>query len=177
MLAFSGVYNFLLVLHLLAVIVGFGPTVMAAAYGAKAKARQGREGLAIAESTYEVISTYSEWLIYSVPITGILLVMTSDDAWEFSDTWISLSFLLYIVSLGIVHAVHQPNIRRMNQLMGELVSAGPPSGGGAGSAARGGPPPQLAEIEARGKRAGMVGGLLNLLLVTIVALMVFKPGT
>jgi uncharacterized membrane protein len=171
MLALSGIYKFLLVLHLLAVIVGFGPTVMAAAYGAKAKARQGREGLAIAETTYDVISNYAVWPIYAVPILGILLVLTSDDAWKFSQTWISLSFLLYFVAIGIVHAIHQPNIRRMNQLMAELVAAGPPAGG-----AGGGPPPQVAEIEARGKRAGMVGGVLNLLLVVIVALMVWKPG-
>lgn len=170
MFALSTTYKVLLVLHLLAVIVGFGPTVMAAAYGAKAKARKGREGLAIAESTYEVISTYAEWLIYSVPITGILMILTSDDAWKFSQAWISASFLLYIIALGIVHAVHMPNIRRMNQLMAEVTSGGAPPGGG-------GPPPQVAEIEARGKRVAAVGGLLNLILVTIVVLMVFKPGT
>ena len=169
MFALSTTYKVLLVLHLLAVIVGFGPTVMAAAYGAKAKARRGREGLAIAEATYEVISTYAEWLIYSVPITGILMILTSDDAWKFSQAWISASFALYIIALGIVHAVHMPNIRKMNQLLAEVASGGPPTGGG--------PPPQVAEIEARGKRVAAVGGLLNVLLVTIVVLMVFKPGT
>ncbi len=165
----SGIYKLLLVLHLMAVIAGFGPTLLAGAFGAKAKARGGREGQAIAETTYDVLSTWGTWIIYTVPIFGILLVITSDDAWQFSDTWISLSFLLYIVSLGIVHAVLYPNLRRMNQLMAELHAGGPPGGGG--------PPPQVAELEARGKRAGALGGLLNVILVVIVVLMVWKPGT
>ncbi len=165
----SGIYKFLLVLHILAVIAGFGPAVMAAAFGAQAKARRGREGLAIAEATFTVISKYAEWFIYSVPVLGILLVLVSDDAVKFSDTWISLSFLLYIVALGLVHGVHFKNLKRMNVLMAELA-AGPPAGAG-----KGGPPPQVAELEQRGKQVAMVGTVLNLLLVAIVFLMVWKP--
>jgi uncharacterized membrane protein len=167
----SGVYKFLLVLHLLAAIVGFGPTVLAAVFGAKAKARGGREGQAIAETTYDVMHDVAEWIIYAVPILGILLVLTSDDAWKFSDAWISFSFLLYIAALGIVHALHFPNIKRMNLLMAELnTGTGPPGSGG-------GPPPQVAELEQRGKKAAGLGMLLNVMLVIIVFLMVWKPGS
>lgn len=171
MLAVSGLYKTLLVLHLLAVILGFGPAMMAGFYGAEAKKRRGREGLAIAEATYKVVGTYAEWFIYAVPVLGILLVLASDDAWKFSQAWVSLSFLIYIAAIGIVHAVHLPNLRRMNALMAELVNGAPPAGG-----ATGGPPPQVAEIEARGKKAGMVGGALSLMAVVVVILMVFKPG-
>lgn len=165
----SGVYKFLLVLHLLAAIVGFGPTVLAAVFGAKAEARGGREGQAIAETTYDVMHDVAEWVIYAVPIFGILLVLTSDDAWKFSDAWISFSLLLYIAALAIVHALHFPNIKRMNQLMAELnAGSGPPGSGG-------GPPPQVAELEQRGKKAAGLGMLLNVMLVTIVVLMVWKP--
>lgn len=165
----SGLYKFIFVLHLLAVIAGFGPTILAPAFGAQAKARQGREGLAIAEATLDVISKYAEWIIYSVPIFGILLVLVSDDAIDFGDTWISASLTLYIVALGLVHAIHFKNLKRMNVLMAELA-AGPPPG-----AAGGGPPPQVAELEQRGKQVAMVGMILNVILVTIVALMVWKP--
>ena len=34
----------------------------------------------------------------------------------------------------------------------------------------------MAELEERGKRAGMFGATLNLLLVAIVFLMIYKPG-
>jgi uncharacterized membrane protein len=166
----SGTYKFVFVLHLLAVIIGFGSVMLSGVFGAKAKARGGREGAAVAEVTLDVAEHWSEWFIYAVPILGIVLILVSDDAWKFSQTWISLSLLLYIVALGLVHAVHFPNLRRMNVVAAEL-GAGPPPGG-----AGGGPPPQVAELEARGKRAAAVGGVLNLLVVVIVFLMVWKPG-
>jgi uncharacterized membrane protein len=166
----SGIYKVLFVLHLLTVIVGFGPLMLAGLFGAKAKARGGREGHAIAESTYDVMNT-AQWAVYATPILGILLVLTSDDVWKFSQTWISLSFLLYFVALGLSHAVHLKNLRRMNELMAELA-AGP----AAGPSTAGGPPSQAVELEERGKQAALVGGILNLMVVIIVALMVFKPG-
>jgi hypothetical protein len=101
------------------------------------------------------------------------MILTSDDVWKFSQAWISLAFLLYIVALGIVHGVHYPNLRRMNALMAELsVGGGAPAGGGA----TGGRPPQLAELEDRGKRVAAVGGLLHLDLAIILILMIWKPG-
>lgn len=173
----SGVYKLLLVLHLLAVIVGFGPTVLAGVFGAKAKARRGPQGQAIAEATFEVVKDWAEKFIYAVPVLGILLVLASDDAWQFSDAWISFSFLLYFVGLGVVHGAHLPNLRRMNSLMAELSAGAPPAGGPPPGAMAGGPPPQVAELEERGKRAAAIGGFLNVLLVIIVVLMVWKPGS
>jgi len=164
----SGVYKFLLFLHLMAVIVGFGPWMLATAFDVKARARPGREGLAIAETTYDVIRTYAEWAVYAVPILGILLVLTSDDTWKFSQAWISTAFLLYIVLLAVAHAVHFKNLKRINELMAEL--AGRPAGG------PGGPPAQVAELEQRTRQSAMVGGILNLIVAVIVLLMVFKPG-
>ncbi len=168
--AWSATYKVMLVLHLLSVIIGFGTVFLAGVYGAKAKARQGEGGLAISEAAYDVNTNWAEWFIYAVPITGIILILVSDDVWKFSQEWISFSLLLYIVSLGIVHGAHLPNIRRMNALMGELVAGPPPGQGGSG------PPPQVAELEQRGKRAAVLGGILNLLLIVLVVLMVFKPG-
>ncbi len=165
----SGVYKFVLVLHILAAIVGFGSVFLAGVFGAKAQARGGREGLAISEVVFDVAEHWSTWFIYAVPVLGIVLILVSQDAWKFSQMWISLSFLLYIVGIGLSHGLHFPNLRRMNVLGAELVS-------GAASPAGGGPPPQVAELEARGKRAAAVGSILNLLVVAILFLMVFKPG-
>jgi uncharacterized membrane protein len=168
----SGIYKFVFLLHIFTVIAGFGPTIIAPFFGMEAKARRGKEGLAIAEATTKVIATRAEPFIYAVPIFGILLVLLSDDAWKFSHLWVSLSFLLYIVAMAIVHAIHFPNLKAMNRAMAALAE-GPPPGAGA---ATGGPPPQVAELEARGKKAGMVGGLLNLMLIGILVLMIWKPG-
>ncbi len=166
----SGIYKFMLVLHILTVIVGFGSVFLMGVFGAKAKARGGREGAAIGEAAYEVGRNWSEWFIYAVPILGILLVLFSDDEIRFSEAWISWSFLLYIVSIGIAHAVHFPNLRRMNQLAAELAAGAPMAAESAG------PPPQVAELEARGKRAAAAGAALNLIMIVILFLMVWQPG-
>lgn len=161
-------YRLLLVLHIVAAVIGFGTMFAAGFYGLAAKASRGKEAQAIAEATYKVTTTVGEWAIYAVPLLGILLILTSDDTWKFSQVWISLSFLVYVGALGLVHGVHLPNIRQMNALLGQLA-AGPQPGAG-------GPPPQVAELEARGKKAGLVGGILNVAWVLVVFLMVFKPG-
>ena len=57
-------------------------------------------------------------------------------------------------------------------LMRELVAAGAPGPG----ATPAGPPPQAAELEALGKQVAAVGTVLDLLLIVILFLMVWKPG-
>ena len=81
-----------------------------------------------------------------------------------------LSILFYIAAIGFSHGFQQPNARRMVALAEELVNGGPPPEGAQG------PPPQVAEMEATGKKLAMGGGILNLALLVIIVLMVFKPG-
>src|SRR2546425_7056804 len=71
----SGVHKFLLVLHLLAVVIGFGAVFLNGVYGTLAKNRKGSEGLAIAEANYTVSVHWGEMFIYAVPIFGILMVL------------------------------------------------------------------------------------------------------
>jgi uncharacterized membrane protein len=164
----SGIYKFVLVLHLIAVVVGFGGVVLNGLYGARAKRAGGREGLAISETNFWITERVAEPAIYAVPILGILLIVTSDDVWKFDQKWISFSFLLYIVGIALTHAVMRPALKRMNALQAELAAPGvAPAGGGA--------PPQVAELESLGQRVGAVGAVLNVLLVVIIALMVWKP--
>jgi hypothetical protein len=63
-----------------------------------------------------------------------------------------------------------PRVRRLIALQRELVAGGPPPAGA------GGPPPQVVEMEQLGKQVGLLGSLLNLAVVIILVLMVFKPG-
>lgn len=167
----SGIYKALLVLHILAAIVGFGGVMLNGVYGLQAKKRRGPEGLAIAEANYFVSTKAAEPAIYLVFVFGVLLVLTSDDVWSFGDLWVSLAMGLYVVAIGLSHGVMIPTVRRMNALMAELVDMGPPSPQGA----TGGPPPQALELEQRGKTVGMVGAVLNLVVVVILALMIWKP--
>ena len=166
----SGTYKFVLVLHLLSAIVGFGAVFLNAIYGQQARARKGREGLAISEANF-LVSEVGTYFIYAVFVFGVLLVLLSSEAWKFEQFWIWGSMGLYIIGLGLSHGVLRPNVRRMQGLMRELSEGGPPPG-----AASGGPPPQVAELEERGRRVGVTGATLNVILVLILFLMVWKPG-
>lgn len=165
----SGIYKSLEVLHILAAIVGFGSVILNGIHGAQAKKRKGTEGLAIVDSTLAV-SDVAQKAIYAVFVLGILLVLVSDGTHEFGHLWISASMGLYIVAVGISHAVLQKNVKRMRTLMAELAAGGPPPAG-----APAGPPPQVAELEQRGKTVAMSSMVLDVFLVAILALMVWKP--
>ena len=167
----STAYDVVLVLHLLTVIVGFGTVMLNGIRGAEAKKRPGPGGLAIGESGHRV-NTVAEYVIYAVPVFGIGLVFMSDGNWTFAQTWVWLSLLLYVIGIGVSHAVLIPAEKRMNALAAELVAAGPPPVG----APAGSPPPQVAEMEGLEKKLAASGGYLNLTVVVILCLMVFKPG-
>ncbi len=163
----SGAYKFVLVLHLLAVVVGFGGMVLAGVLGTKARAKGGPEGHTLSEVAFDVTEHLAQWFIYAVPVFGIALILMSKDVWKFSQMWISISFLLYIVFLGLLHGLHLPTLRRVNELGAELNGTGRTAGG---------VPAQAGELDALAKKAAAVGGALNLIWVVVLILMVFKPG-
>jgi len=154
----SGIYKFLFVLHILAAIVGFGSVMLNGVYAAHVSRRPGPEGAAIAEANYDVSFGWAMWFIYGVIILGLALVGLSDKAWKFSQTWVWLSVVLYLVLIGLVHGLHRPNERRLLELL------------------RAGPTADTAEIERRAQLAGRVGPVLSLIVVAILFLMVWKPG-
>ena len=163
----SNFYKAVVVLLILCAIVGFGAVFLNGLYGNEMKKRRGADSLAIYEANYTV-SKVGEYFIYAVFIFGLALVGMSDQEWKFSQTWIWLAITLYIIALGISHGVLFPAVKRMGVLMREMIAAGPP--------ATPGPPPQATEMEALGKRLAAAGATLNVMLVIILVLMVFKPG-
>lgn len=154
----SGFYELVLVLHILAVVIGFGGMFIAGFYGNEARNRPGPEGLAVAETTLKVTGQIPTIAVCAAPILGLILVFISDDTWKFSEAWVSLSFLLYFVLMGLATAVQVPTIRKIVALR---------------AGANGGMTP---EMEALGKKAATVGAIVNVLWVVVLFLMVFKPG-
>jgi hypothetical protein len=147
----STAYKVVFVLHVLAVIVGFGTVCLNGIRGAEAKKRPGPGGLAIGESGFRV-NQVAEKFIYAVPVLGLALVGMSDGVWEFGQTWVWLSLVLYVIGIGVSHSV--------------LIPSEP----------AGGPPPQVVEMEGLEKKLAGAGTFLNVLVVVVVALMIFKPG-
>lgn len=165
------VYDALLFLHITCAIVGFGAVTLNALYGAEARSRPGPGGLAITQANYKV-GGVGQYFIYAVFVFGFLLVLVTNDPAElFGELWISLSILLYIVALGISHGIMKPTVKKMIALQEEMVAAGPPP-----ADAPPGPPPQAALMPPLGKKLATFGPVLNVLLLVILYLMVFKPG-
>jgi uncharacterized membrane protein len=162
----SGIYKFLLVLHILSAIVGLGAVMLNGLYAAQTRKRPGSTGRAVLEANL-FVSEVATYVIYAIAVFGILLVVASDEAWKFSQTWIWLSLLLYVIAIGISHAVMRPGGKRIQELMIEMEQGPPPAGG---------PPPQVAQIQEIGKRLDTGGPALSIIVVLILFLMVWKPG-
>lgn len=184
----SGAYDTVMVLHVMCVIIGFGGVFLNGIYGAESKRLRGREGLAVFEAT-ERVGKIAEVFILAVPVFGIALILMGHKQWGFGQTWVIAALAVYAAALTLSFGFHLPNLRRMGGLMHELVamSEAPPAVAGGSVpaddahaataiATAGGPPPQVLELEERGKRAGIYGGMLNLAIVSVVILMVWKPG-
>jgi predicted permease len=167
----SGLYQAVLFLHILTAVVGFGSTFVWPMLSAKARAT-GDPGfmLRMSEIVDEAGHVLTSPFIWASGAFGLLLVVfgaTNDPAFiEFSDLWVTIAMTLYLVALGVSLGLHSPNLKRMLALQREMAAAGPPQGG---------PPPQLAELQDRGKKAAMFGGILHLLFVLILLDMVVKP--
>ena len=162
----SDAYKIVLVLHILCAIIGFGAVFLNGIYGSQAAQYKGPEGLAITRANF-LVSRIAEYFIYAVFVLGIVLVLIGDNVFDFGQTWIWLAIALYAVAIVISHAIMRPAVTRIIALMEEMASGPPPAGG---------PPPQVAEIERCGKRLATFGPVLNIMLIVILVLMVFKPG-
>lgn len=87
--------DFLLLLHLLTAIVAFAPAIIAVVPG-------GRDGAAgVLERAGRLV--YGPALILT-GLFGILLILENEGI-EFSDTWISLAFVVWIAMNGVFHAL------------------------------------------------------------------------
>jgi hypothetical protein len=89
--------------------------------------------------------------------------------WDFSQTWISIALLVYVLAVLVALFLHQPNLKALDALQAELVESAPEPGTGE-------VPPQVAEIEERGQRAAMYGGVLHLFWLVLMIDMFWKPG-
>jgi hypothetical protein len=162
----SGIFKLLLVLHILSAIVGLGAVMLNGLYAAQSQKRPGPAGRAVSEANFAV-SNVAEKVIYLIPVFGILLVLASDSAIKFSNTFVWLSLALFIGALGVSHSVLIPGHRKINALLLEMEQ-GPPAAAG--------PPPQLAQIQTLGKRQATAGASLNVVVAVILILMSWKPG-
>ncbi|MEJ7765943.1 MAG: hypothetical protein WKF86_10640 [Acidimicrobiales bacterium] len=142
----SGLYQLLLILHLVSVLVAFAPAVVHPLIaGRLAKDDQGVRMFSLASSANT--RTVHLPALVAVGVLGFALVGVSDRTYRFTDPWIAISGLLWLAIAGVISALVLPGERGM-------------ATGEAGAEAK--------------VRAG--GGIATLLLIVVLCLMVVKPG-
>jgi hypothetical protein len=166
----SNLYLAIKMLHVLSAIVGFGAVMLNMLYGKKSQENQGPGGLAIFDANFYV-SHKSDVLRYLVFVFGAIMVAGKGYP-NFTTGWVMGAMAIYLVALGVSHGVMFPTLKKMRANLAELVAMGPPPEGAMAS----GPPPQVAVVEALGKRVAIAGIYLNLSVVAVLFLMIFKPG-
>lgn len=155
-------------LHILAVIVGFGSSFVWPLLSARARKMDTPSAYAINKTGLEASKVLTTPFIWAAGAFGVVLIILEEGI-EFSDTWISIAFLLFFVAVLFAAFVHVPNLRVMVGLQ-EKLAAGEVTPG------QGGPPAEVVELGERGKRAGIYGGVLHLLFLLLMIDMIWQPG-
>jgi hypothetical protein len=160
----SFLYDLVLLLHLSAVVVGFGSNVvfplLARGEGLAIDARY-----AVRHAAYAAGKALTTGPIIATGILGLLLVLLEGDRWEFKQTWISLAFLLYFGVVGVLLFLVAPNARAMDELGARLAGTGATASS-----------PEVAELEERAKKASAFNGIIHLLWLLLMIDMVWKFG-
>ena len=109
----SGLYKVVLILHLAAVLAAFAPAVIHPVMSAQYKGDG--EGALRRFVELALINSRRIYVPALVAIGGfgIALVLLSDEAWGFDQTWVSLALLVWIAICGIVTAVIMPGERKL----------------------------------------------------------------
>jgi uncharacterized membrane protein len=157
----SDLYGVVLLLHIAAVIVGFGGVITHGAYNARAfraTAGTAREILAATQS----VTNIAHYAVYAVLPLGIVLVAISDNLFSMGDPWVSASFLVWFALVGAAHGAVRPALRTLAQRAGALdpeasLESDP-------------------EAQAASKKLMIGEGGTQLLLIIAVCLMIWKPG-
>jgi hypothetical protein len=150
-------YKFALFLHILAVVLAFGPTFGYALFFSVVP-QHPRATPAILAGVQKT----DRYLVNPGMIVLLLagLYLLSDGSWETSDAFIGVGFLAIIALFGLQHGFFQPKVREARALAERDLKAG-------GTLS--------AEFTALGDRIGKVGTVAGLIVVVTVFFMTYKP--
>ncbi len=152
-------YDLFKFIHIVAAIVWVGAGVTFQILNARLARANDQAGIA-------AMASQGEWfgkVVFSTAagttlVAGIVTVLASDGAWSFAELWVTWGFVG--VALSIVFGAVLSE-RTAKELAATIQTSGQDS-------------PQVPVLQ---RRLGLYGGIDLLILVSVVAAMVFKPGT
>jgi hypothetical protein len=156
-------FSFWLILHIMAVIVAFGPTYAFPLMGKYAE-RHPEAGAAVAHLTDLIEKRITIPVAVVVPFLGTALIFTGHfDLWK--NEWLIIAIVLYIILFAFGVLVQGRNSSRLVQVVSSMPPGPPPPGAE--------PPPEIASLT---RKLQLGGTFLLILILTIVILMVWRPG-
>lgn len=152
-------YKIALFLHILAVVLAFGPTFGYALFFSVAP-QHPRATPAILAGVQKCDRYLVNPGMIVLLLAGIALLVTSDSAWDASDVFVSVGFVAIIVLFGLQHGFFQPQVRKAKELAERDLKSGDALS---------------PEFEALGQRIGQVGTVAGLIVVVTIFFMTYKP--
>ncbi|HET7120618.1 MAG TPA: DUF2269 family protein [Solirubrobacterales bacterium] len=150
-------YSVGLFIHILAVVLAFGPTF---AYGIifSVMPQHPRSAPALFDAIRKVDRYLVDPGMVVVLLAGIYLL--AEGPWEGSEAFITVGFIAIIALFGLQHAFFRPQGRKAQELAERDLKSGDSFS---------------AEFEEVSRRLGMVGPIAGLIVVVTIFFMVVKP--
>jgi uncharacterized membrane protein len=152
-------YKILLFLHILAVVLAFGPTFGYAFFFSVAP-QYPRATPAILAGVQKVDKYLVNPGMIVLLAAGIGLLSASGGAWDTSDAFVGVGILAIIVLFGLQHGFFQPQVRKAKALAERDLESGDVLS---------------PEFEALGGRIGKVGTLAGVIVIVTIFFMAYKP--
>lgn len=158
-------YDVVLFIHILAVVLAFGPTFAYPVFLAVAERTDPRAIPAVGRGIV-AWDRVGIWMLLVILGGGVYLVGDSA-AWSYGDFYISFGFLAVIVLGGLVGAYFTPKTRRLVELAERDIAASDESPGGEVRFSD--------EFQALNRRLGQVGAFTGVLVIVTIYVMTAKP--
>jgi uncharacterized membrane protein len=158
-------YDVVVAVHVMAVVLGFGPTfgyAVMAVVASRSDPRSVPYMTRVIERTDRVLVIPMMFLLLAA---GIYLVSSSDGPYDFSDGWVQATFTIYVILLGFQFLFFSPQTRKQRELAEREIAA-----------AADGEVAWSPEFDKVSQRLGMFGGIAGLLVLVAIFLMTVKPG-
>jgi len=152
-------YKITLFLHILAVVLAFGPTFGYAFFFSVAP-QHPRAMPAILTGVQKIDRYLVTPGMIVLLLAGIGLLASSDGAWDGSDAFVIVGFIAIIALFGLQHSFFRPQTQRAKELAERDLKAGEELS---------------AEFLEVSERLGKVGRLAGIIVVVTIFFMTYKP--
>jgi uncharacterized membrane protein len=143
----DGLYKLFFLGHMLSFVVAFAPAVINPILAAQVKDDGEQTLLHVARHMADNGRKVHFPALIALGGFGLAMVFSSDKAWGFDQTWVSLAVIVWVVLCGLITGVLLPSERKL--------AAG--------------------DLEAE-KKVALVGQIVTVLALVMLYLMIWKPG-